>query len=82
VKVSFVAMAKKQKKSNSKTVSNSNPEPSIDVLKKYYRDMLMIRRFEEKAGQLYGMGLIGARGRCDGHLRGTRTAGQRCNILS
>src|SRR5215467_10171756 len=24
-----------------------------------YRDMLMIRRFEEKAGQLYGMGLIG-----------------------
>jgi pyruvate dehydrogenase E1 component alpha subunit len=24
----------------------------------YYRDMLMIRRFEEKAGQLYGMGLI------------------------
>ena len=24
-----------------------------------YNDMLMIRRFEEKAGQLYGMGLIG-----------------------
>ncbi len=24
----------------------------------YYRDMLLIRRFEEKAGQLYGMGLI------------------------
>lgn len=24
-----------------------------------YRDMLMIRRFEEKAGQLYGMGFIG-----------------------
>ncbi len=24
-----------------------------------YHDMLMIRRFEEKAGQLYGMGLIG-----------------------
>ena len=24
-----------------------------------YRDMLMIRRFEEKAGQMYGMGLIG-----------------------
>src|SRR5579872_6382322 len=24
-----------------------------------YRDMLMIRRFEERAGQLYGMGLIG-----------------------
>jgi len=28
-------------------------------LQKYYRDMLLIRRFEEKAGQMYGMGLIG-----------------------
>ncbi len=26
---------------------------------KFYRDMLLIRRFEEKAGQLYGLGLIG-----------------------
>ncbi len=25
----------------------------------FYRDMLLIRRFEEKAGQMYGMGLIG-----------------------
>ncbi|HAD29277.1 MAG TPA: pyruvate dehydrogenase (acetyl-transferring) E1 component subunit alpha, partial [Rhodobacteraceae bacterium] len=25
----------------------------------HYYEMLMIRRFEEKAGQLYGMGLIG-----------------------
>ena len=32
---------------------------SLELLKKFYRDMLMIRRFEEKAGQLYGMGLIG-----------------------
>ena len=30
-----------------------------DDLLKLYRDMLLIRRFEEKAGQLYGMGLIG-----------------------
>ena len=30
-----------------------------DLLLKAYRDMLLIRRFEEKAGQLYGMGLIG-----------------------
>src|ERR1043166_4617662 len=29
------------------------------LLKVFYRDMLLIRRFEEKAGQLYGMGLIG-----------------------
>src|SRR5256885_586896 len=32
---------------------------SVERLKKFYRDMLLIRRFEEKAGQLYGMGLIG-----------------------
>ena len=32
---------------------------SKEELLKYYRDMLLIRRFEEKAGQLYGMGLIG-----------------------
>ena len=30
-----------------------------DNLIKFYRNMLLIRRFEEKAGQLYGMGLIG-----------------------
>jgi len=36
-------------------------DPSADkaLLLKAYRDMLLIRRFEEKAGQLYGMGLIG-----------------------
>src|SRR6266436_4602428 len=26
---------------------------------RYFRDMLLIRRFEERAGQMYGMGLIG-----------------------
>src|SRR5579875_419995 len=30
-----------------------------EQLVKAYHDMLLIRRFEEKAGQLYGMGLIG-----------------------
>ena len=30
-----------------------------ETLIKYYRDMLLIRRFEERAGQMYGMGLIG-----------------------
>ena len=36
-------------------------EPAIGKaeLTRAYRDMLLIRRFEEKAGQLYGMGLIG-----------------------
>jgi pyruvate dehydrogenase E1 component alpha subunit len=28
-------------------------------LEQFYREMLLIRRFEEKAGQLYGLGLIG-----------------------
>jgi len=32
---------------------------SAEDLLKYYREMLLVRRFEEKAGQLYGMGLIG-----------------------
>ena len=32
---------------------------TAERLKKFYLDMLLIRRFEEKAGQLYGMGLIG-----------------------
>ncbi|CAH2599785.1 Pyruvate dehydrogenase E1 component subunit alpha [Rhodovastum atsumiense] len=32
---------------------------SKEELLRAYRDMLLIRRFEEKAGQLYGMGLIG-----------------------
>ena len=40
-----------------KTTEKSNT--SKDDLLKYYREMLLIRRFEEKAGQLYGMGLIG-----------------------
>jgi len=34
-------------------------EFSKDQELKAYRDMLLIRRFEEKAGQMYGMGLIG-----------------------
>ena len=51
--------SKKAKKPNLKTISNSAPEPKLDEMKKLYEDMLLIRRFEEKAGQLYGMGLIG-----------------------
>lgn len=47
-------------KSASKSKSSSkSPTVSGDQLIGYYRDMLNIRRFEEKAGQLYGMGLIG-----------------------
>jgi len=46
---------------NKKITDNSpaNKAVSKDLALKLYRDMLLIRRFEEKAGQLYGMGLIG-----------------------
>ncbi len=47
------------KKANLKSVSNISPTPDPEEMKKLYRNMLLIRRFEEKAGQLYGMGLIG-----------------------
>ena len=40
-----------------KSAAKSNV--SSQELKQHYHDMLLIRRFEEKAGQLYGMGLIG-----------------------
>jgi pyruvate dehydrogenase E1 component alpha subunit len=48
-------MAKPAQSRAAKAGGESTPE---DILK-HYRDMLLIRRFEEKAGQLYGMGLIG-----------------------
>ena len=32
---------------------------SKDELLEFYKQMLLIRRFEERAGQLYGLGLIG-----------------------
>src|SRR5205085_7855325 len=32
---------------------------SKDEMMQLYREMLLIRRFEERAGQLYGLGLIG-----------------------
>ena len=32
---------------------------SKDELLDFYKQMLLIRRFEERAGQLYGLGLIG-----------------------
>ncbi|MGH6929036.1 MAG: thiamine pyrophosphate-dependent enzyme, partial [Dongiaceae bacterium] len=42
-----------------KTRNEADSAPDAAELLDYYRDMLLIRRFEEKAGQLYGMGLIG-----------------------
>ncbi len=48
-------MAKSAARPAAKAGASASPQELI----KYYRDMLLIRRFEEKAGQLYGMGLIG-----------------------
>ncbi|NDW51984.1 pyruvate dehydrogenase (acetyl-transferring) E1 component subunit alpha [Aliiroseovarius sp. PrR006] len=45
------------RKSAPKKTAKSNT--SKEELLEYYREMLLIRRFEEKSGQLYGMGLIG-----------------------
>ena len=38
---------------------NKRYEAGDEELLEFYRRMLLIRRFEEKAGQLYGLGLIG-----------------------
>lgn len=37
----------------------NGPALSKEEMERAYREMLLVRRFEEKAGQLYGMGLIG-----------------------
>lgn len=51
-----------RKKPSSKAANGAAPEISDftrDQDLQAYRDMLLIRRFEEKSGQMYGMGLIG-----------------------
>ena len=53
-----MASPKSKPKSKPKTKGRKNTPTQEEILG-YYRDMLLIRRFEEKAGQLYGMGLIG-----------------------
>src|SRR5689334_10697690 len=50
-----MAMAKRRPR----TAGREEPEVQAAELLQAYRVMLLIRRFEEKAGQLYGMGLIG-----------------------
>ena len=55
---------KSSKKANTQKGRQANKSAILsDEMKKelvnYYKDMVLIRRFEEKAGQLYGMGLIG-----------------------
>jgi pyruvate dehydrogenase E1 component alpha subunit len=64
-KVSSASLVKAAAKPASK--SSGSPKAAANVPAAFsredefhaYREMLMIRRFEEKSGQLYGMGLIG-----------------------
>lgn len=53
-------MAKAATKPAARSAAQPAPQkiPGEELIR-HYRDMLLIRRFEEKAGQLYGMGLIG-----------------------
>ncbi len=56
------AVARKRSRAKARTVeapAAAEPLPPAEKLFAFYRDMLLIRRFEEKAGQLYGMGVIG-----------------------
>jgi pyruvate dehydrogenase E1 component alpha subunit len=50
-------------KTTTSAESVASPAPPAEFTKEQelsaYREMLLIRRFEEKAGQMYGMGLIG-----------------------
>lgn len=49
----------RSKKSDAPARGPAEYKASRDELMEFYRQMLIIRRFEERAGQLYGMGLIG-----------------------
>src|ERR1700741_4719915 len=58
------APAEADPKADPKSEAKPDAKPAVPDLGKEreikaYREMLLIRRFEEKAGQMYGMGLIG-----------------------
>ncbi|MCH2548077.1 MAG: thiamine pyrophosphate-dependent enzyme, partial [Alphaproteobacteria bacterium] len=54
-----MAKAASKSKDTLPSAAPTGKENNPKLLLEYYRDMQLIRRFEEKAGQLYGMGLIG-----------------------
>lgn len=53
------AAQSRSKASPKKASGKKNSAKNLEALTANYRSMLLIRRFEEKAGQLYGMGHIG-----------------------
>ena len=46
-------------KAPAKNAASNSPQFDKDQDLSAYNEMLLIRRFEEKSGQMYGMGLIG-----------------------
>jgi len=54
-KSSAVSKAVPKKRGRKSSLYDASP----DELLEFYKQMLLVRRFEEKAGQMYGMGLIG-----------------------
>jgi pyruvate dehydrogenase E1 component alpha subunit len=54
-----MAISAKRSKTDVKAARAADGAASPELIRQLYRNMLLIRRFEEKAGQLYGMGLIG-----------------------
>ena len=54
-----MAARKTSRKSSGSKATSDKSAASKEELLHFYREMLLIRRFEEKAGQLYGMGVIG-----------------------
>ena len=54
-----VKMSGEKNGASAKKAAKNIPPLAKKQLLKMYEDMLLIRRFEEKAGQLYGMGLVG-----------------------
>ena len=53
------AAAKSKPSASAESPKTGDNSVTPEQLRQFYRDMLLIRRFEERAGQLYGMGLIG-----------------------
>ena len=57
--ISSVTKSSNNSSKSARKKYNSTVEYSSEELLGFYKLMLLIRRFEEKAGQMYGMGLIG-----------------------
>lgn len=54
-----MAAAAPAKKADMSARKGGAAKQDLQALPQLYREMLLIRRFEERAGQMYGMGLIG-----------------------